>query len=939
MTSLRVPAATYRLQFSPEFGFAAARDIVPYLDQLGITHIYASPLLNPRMGSQHGYDVVDPSRLNPELGGEAGFKRLAAELKQKKMGLVLDIVPNHMAACGENKWWENVLQFGRLSIYAGYFDINWWPPRSELGGRVTLPVLGSPYGEALAAGHIKLKITPEGFKVSYYEQSYPVNPYSYDRILSRGWEELVAKIGAEHPSVILFGNLIQTFRELPPCRRALASAVEKLWQLYCNSSPVKEVIDAGLQYFNDGGDGTVALDRLLEEQPYRLVYWPVANREINYRRFFNINDKIGVRVEREYVFAATHALVASLAREGLINGFRIDHVDGLHDPKAYLHRLRHAVGEDGEETGFYIIVEKILSSGEDLPGDWPVHGTTGYDFLNLLNGIFVDQRGAAELLRLYAGLEETEVHFRTEVYKQKRRMTGDLFAGEMSSLAAQLCYLAAGDRQARDLTSQELHDALAEVTACLPVYRTYIRGFEVAERDRQYIEKAVSEAVNRCGEVARACSFLRRVLLMEFSTGMTIKEKNQWLDFVMRWQQYTGPVMAKGFEDTALYRYNPLVSLNEVGGNPARLGSGVEEFHRRNKYRQEHWPWTMNATSTHDTKRSEDVRARINVLSEIPELWAEKVSQWRKWNSVFKPVVDKNPVPDDNTELFLYQTLLGAWPLMESEVPDFIDRFKAYVIKAAREAKTYTRWLAPDKRYENALLQFVTAILTPGEKNYFLTDFQELHKFTSYHGALNSLAQVLLKITAPGLPDFYQGTELWDFSLVDPDNRRPVNFEQRASILSSLLHEEKKGDLAELARNLLASWYDGRVKMYLTYKALNFRRRWQGLFCDGEYIPLESRGRDRHVCAFARRLEDIWVLVAVPRLTVGVTGEPGMELEPPLGEKYWAQTKLKLPAESPSQWQNIFTGEEISASEDKDLSLAEVWRNFPVALCTSKKSG
>ncbi|NPV29398.1 MAG: malto-oligosyltrehalose synthase [Firmicutes bacterium] len=946
MAALRIPTATYRLQFNRGFRFAHARALVPYLHALGISDIYASPLLKARRGSTHGYDVVDPTRLNPELGGEEGFSALVRTLHQYGMGLLLDIVPNHMAATTENPWWLDVLQHGPRSPYARYFDINWQPARPGLNHRVLLPILHAPYGEVLEAQELTLVLAEDGFWVRYRDLRLPLSPASCSKLLAYRLEDLAAALGSAHPAVLELQGLLKRLKELASHRMkdeafnaALRQVRERLWHLYSTCQGVKEFINRNLQIFNGrkGDPGSFHhLERILSEQAYRLAFWRTANQEINYRRFFDVSDLVSLRTEDEQVFAATHALILQLAEAGQVTGLRIDHIDGLRDPLAYLQRLQNRLSPAG--SGFYIVAEKILAGGEELPAEWPVSGTTGYDFLNTVNGLFVAESSAAALNEIYAGFGGTEADFSAVLYTQKRRVMQELFAGEVRALARQLGRLAEQDRHGCDLTLAELEQALVEVTACLPIYRTYTSGFAVSARDYPYLARAAAAAIARNPAAARACNFLRRVLLLELPGCLSPAQRQEWLDFVMRWQQFTGPVTAKGLEDTALYVYNRLVSLNEVGGDPETLGVSVAEFHRRSRARQERWPHTLNATSTHDTKRSEDVRARINVLSEIPALWAERLKRWQRWNRDKKQEVNGRPVPDGNMELLIYQTLAGAWPLREEEVPAFKKRLQAYLVKAAREAKIHTSWLDPAPGYENALAGFAASILEPGGENRFLRDFLEFQKTVSYCGALNSLAQTLLKITAPGVPDFYQGTELWNFSLVDPDNRRPVDFEKRAALLAALQKQEA-GGLAGLVQELLACWEDGRVKLFLTYKALHFRRAHRELFARGAYIPLDATGPlGAHVCAFLRRLENSWALVAVPRLLAKfLAGQPPagpLAARFPPGADAPEGSALVLAAGAPERWRSIFTGAQVQArgASPALLPVADLFRDFPVAL-------
>ncbi|BAF59769.1 maltooligosyl trehalose synthase [Pelotomaculum thermopropionicum SI] len=950
MAALRIPDSTYRLQFNRQFRFSDARALVPYLYELGISDIYASPLLEARPGSLHGYDVTDPARLNPELGSMDDFLKFTETLRHYRMGLLLDIVPNHMAASTENRWWLDVLRNGQDSAYASFFDIDWTPLRKGLSGKILLPVLGDYYARVLEKRELNLELGEDGFWVSYYDKRLPVNTGSSRTILTGWLEKLSKKCEAATETAksldLLKGTDGRTGKEKDA--DIFRQAWKIFWRLYGTSPEVRQFALEELHSLNGQAgqpDTLVLLDRVLAAQAYRLAYWRAASEEINYRRFFDINELVSLRIEDENVFDTTHAFIFRLAEEGLVTGFRIDHIDGLHDPQAYLERLQNRLAGNGKRPGFYVVAEKILGSGEELPAGWQVYGTTGYDFLNAVNKLFIDRKGAAELGSYYAGLSGSSKDFATVVHDQKRRVMTSLFRGEVRNLTHRLGLLAEEDRRGRDLTLAELEQALIEVTACLSVYRTYIRGFTVAERDRKYIEDAFSGAVRRCPEARQASEFLKQVLLLDFPENLTEVKREAWLAFAMRWQQFTGPITAKGLEDTALYLYNRLISLNEVGGNPGSTGITAAYFHRLNRARKERLPHTLNATSTHDTKRSEDVRSRINVLSEIPALWRQRVERWRKWNSRKKQELNGRPVPDTVTEYFIYQTLIGAWPLQDDDVPGFVKRMQGYVVKAAREAKVFSSWLKPDMTYEKALVQFTESVLVQADDNRFLQDFIEFQKITAFYGAIYSLAQVLLKITSPGVPDFYQGTELWDFSLVDPDNRRPVDFTKRVRFLEKLKEEETAGQL-ELARRLLGDWQDGKVKLYLTCKALNFRRSNQKLFAAGKYIPVAAGGiHSKHVCAFARQLENRWILVAIPRLLIrlqqagqaGCSGEPVLPaaLLPPEG--IWGEGALFLPRHSPAGWQNVLTGEILhtkncSGTSRRVILLEEVFRNFPVAL-------
>ncbi len=942
--------ATYRIQFHREFGFLEARSLLPYLKDLGITHLYASPLFKARRGSLHGYSVTNPLELNSELGSKAAFDHLAHKLKSHRMGLLLDIVPNHMAISGANPWWMDVLESGPASLYAIFFDIDWQPPKRTLEGRVVVPVLGKPFGQALEEQELTLTLEPEGFIINYYDHRFPVAPELYRDILSHRLEELQNEIGEGNPAFLGLTGLIAIAEHLPPRtatshkrqkerHRDKETLRERVWLLYQGSPEIKTFLDANIVIFNGKKKDRRSfelLDTLLAQQAYRLAHWRVSLEIINYRRFFSINELIGIRVEDPQVFQATHALLFKLAGEGKIAGVRVDHVDGLFDPLEYLLRLKERLASKGQGQ-IPIFVEKILAQDEPLPLDWPVCGTTGYDFLNLVNGLFVDQKGFQDLTRLFRRLTGAEGEFDDIVYANKKMIMESLFGGEVESLAHELSGLAEQDRHAQDISYRDLKQALVEVTACLPIYRTYIREYVVPTRECQFLEETIEEAMWRNqAPGSPAYDFVRRVLLLKFHPSFSEEKQESWLRFVQRWQQYTGAIMAKGLEDTALYVYNILTSLNEVGSDCRPVT--VPEFHEFNRLRQEHWPCTLNASSTHDTKRSEDVRARLNVLSEFPDKWEKLLNQWRRLNQEKKSRLDGVPAPDSNDEMLLYQTMVGGWPLAEQEVPGFKQRLKAYMIKAAREAKVNTRWIATNSGYEQALKDFIEAVLAPGPKNRFLDDFLKLHQEVAAWGALNSLSQLLLKIAAPGTPDFYQGEELWDFSLVDPDNRRPVDFQKRLSLLKELRRGETR-NLAALVKNLLSRWQEGGIKLFLTYRGLNFRRRRLDLFREGDYLPIYGTGAgEEHVVAFARRRESEWVLAAAPRFSSKLVAPGAM----PLGRKTWGEDYLALPGESPDVWENVLTGETLATrrlERKRVLDLKKVFALLPVALLAGTRGG
>jgi (1->4)-alpha-D-glucan 1-alpha-D-glucosylmutase len=948
MFERRIPLATYRLQLNQQFRFEDARKLVPYLCRLGISDLYASPILKARRGSRHGYDVTDPSRLNPELGSEADFEALVQKLKGHGMGLLLDIVPNHMAASTENPWWVDLLENGLCSPYATFFDIDW----AAAGNKVILPLLDSPYRQGLENQQFTLILDEAGLFVRYQDYRLPLDIKSYRLVFCHRMGTLKEVMGARHPDLEQVSRLVDTLEHLTPCsdptpqessrRHHERQSAKEAFRLIVSGTPqVKTWLLGNIALFNGcqrSPEGFELMHNLLEQQAYRLSFWQTAREHLNYRRFFDVSDLIGLRVEEADVFQASHALILRLVREGKVIGLRIDHIDGLSDPMQYLSRLQQhiapEVGEAGEPCHFYIVVEKILSRDEALLPDWPVSGTTGYDFANTLNALFVDGRGASALDDIYFRFTGSQAAFSDVVYEKKKQVIAELFPGEVRALGRYLADLARQEEGTVKLSTEELTGALSEVTACLPVYRTYTRTLEVSPRDQGYLKHAVAEARRQHQEIATAAiDFLQRILTLDFPHHITAEQKETWLHFVLRWQQLTGAIMAKGFEDTALYGYSRLLSLNEVGGDPSASSLSASDFHRLNLARLERWPHTMNATSTHDTKRSQDVRARINVLSEIPEQWEAHLIQWRQWIAPKKTTVNGILVPEPDTEMLIYQTLIGAWPLDEEEMPEFKKRLKAYLVKAVREAKVKTNWLSPNLDCESALVTFLDSILGTSPRNRFLRDLLPFEQKIAYYGMLNSLAQVLLKTACPGVPDFYQGAELWDFSLVDPDNRRPVDFAQRNTLLADLIRKEAQGQKS-LAQEVLSSWQDGRVKLYVTFKALNTRSAYVDVFQDGQYLPLEvAGGKQERVVSFARRRGRTWVLVTVPRLLARLV-VPGT---PPLGKQVWGDDLLLLPDEAPESWRNVFTGEslKISTTKKRGLPLSDMLSIFPVALLVS----
>ncbi|MCF8050573.1 MAG: malto-oligosyltrehalose synthase [Desulfobacterales bacterium] len=818
------PRATYRIQFHAGFGFDDTAGLADYLKALGVSHLYASPYLQAAPGSTHGYDVVDPGRINAELGGAEAHARLCTALRRCGLGQVLDVVPNHMAVTGsENRWWWDVLENGPASRYAPYFDIDWNPPEERIGKKLLLPVLGDHYGRVLEAGELRLAHRQGRFTIRYHDHRFPLRPESCSSLLDRAAADAVA-------------------------------------------AEINADVDA--------------LDRLLCAQHYRLAYWRAAAEDLNYRRFFAINELAALRIEDEAVLAETHRLILQWLGNGLLDGIRIDHPDGLRDPEQYFHRLRD-VAPDA-----WIVVEKILHPGEALPETWPVEGTTGYDFLNQVGGLFIDPAGEKPLTELYAAFTGEPADYPAQAREKKLQVLKELLGSDVNRLTESMMRICERHRRFRDYTRSEVREALREAAACFPVYRTYVRPQigGVREEDRRIIGQAVADAASNRPDIAPDLfDFIEDLLLLE-------KKGDSETDFAMRFQQLTGPVAAKGIEDTMFYCFNRFSALNEVGGDPSRFGMPVSAFHKAMSEAHRRHPSAMLATSTHDTKRSEDVRTRLALLSEIPEKWAEAVRRWSESNERYR----KKDLPDRNAEYLFYQTLVGAWPIDA-------ERAAAFMQKAAREAKMHTGWERPVPDYENALKAFVEAVFSDPA---FVSDLEAFVAPLIEPGRINALSQTLIKLTAPGVPDLYQGTELWDLSLVDPDNRRPVDFALRRTLLD---------ELSPLSpEDILARMDEGLPKLWLIRQALHLRRRRPALFGpEGSYRPLAAKGpKADHVAAFVRGGGAVSV---APRLVVGLHGD-------------WADTVLELPA---GQWYNLLTGDEL---EGGPVRLSEMLTRFPVGL-------
>ena len=941
-----VPRATYRLQFHKDFGFEDARRIVPYLAALGISHLYASPLTMARPGSTHGYDVIDFNRLNPELGDEAAFEALIAELHAHDMGLLLDFVPNHMGVGPDNPWWLDVLEWGRLSPYATFFDIDWNASARGTRGKLTLPVLGDQYGKVLETGDLKLQFDAAAgtFHVAYYDQRFPVGVRRYPQLL-RATANLLDRGGlALFELADRFTGLFteDAGSEQAAVRRQEAFALKEALAEAASDAGVREALDAAIAAQN-GTPGLPEtfepLHALLEDQAYRLAYWRVASSEINYRRFFDINQLAGLRMERGEVFEATHRLLLRLIADGKVQGVRLDHIDGMYDPRGYCQRLLTRVADvlaesrGGDWAGvdprsgrpIYLVVEKILARHESLREDLPVAGTTGYEFISLLNGLFLDPAAERSLTTTYHRFVEREPEFDQVVLAAKQQILRYSLNSELHVLGHEFYRLAQQSWLTRDFTLTGLREALADIIVRFPVYRTYITEDGVKPEDRRDLDWAVSRARRETALVDHTVFDFLHAALSTDLVGTRGYERADVIATAMHFQQLTGPVMAKSLEDTAFYRYNRLVSLNEVGGEPNHFAIRPSAFHHLMQQQQRRHPASMLASATHDHKRGEDVRARLNALSELPLEWRRQVGRWARLNRLKRREVDGQRVPGRNDEYLLYQTLVGAWPF-EIDTPGhpglagFTERLVAYMIKASREAKVRTSWTAPDQEYEAGLERFVRRMLDPQEGRAFLADLLAFQPRIALIGAVNGLAQTLLKLTVPGVPDTYQGCELWDLSLVDPDNRRPVDFEQRRTFL------EQAADPAAL----LADWRDGRIKQHVIARTLALRRRHPELFETGSYEPLEAAGGlgDR-VVAFGRRTEREMIIVVVPRLVAGLLEHQGL---PCPAAPAWGDTRLELPpASAEREFVEHLSGRRMPTSSGP-LMVADVLSDLPVAL-------
>src|SRR5438876_6511110 len=945
--SPRIPSCTYRLQFNRQFTFAQAREIVPYLHALGVSDAYASPYFQARAESLHGYEITNHNKLSETISWLKEYDAWVTEMHAHQMGQVLDFVPNHIGIAEPlNQWWMDVLENGPSSMYAPYFDIDWHPLKSDLHDKVLLPILSDQYGRVLERGELRVRFEEGAFYLSHYDRKLPIAPGTYRYILHIALQTLAEykrqDFYAELKSIVTALEYLPRHTETDPRRIAERvrekEIVKRRLERRCAEAPkVQQAIENALRQINGKpGDARSfdALDELLNAQSYRLAFWRVAAEEINYRRFFDVNDLAAIRMELPEVFDEAHKLLVDLVRAGAVTGLRIDHPDGLYLPQKYFEELQRRCAEalgialpmDGRAV--YMIVEKILTAVETRRKDWPVHGTTGYDFANQVTQLLVDSSAETEITKTFHRFLGHSLHFGHLAYAKKLLVMRLALANDVNVLGNMVDRLSEQNRWYRDFTLEALARAVRETIACFPVYRTYLApGRPVSDEDRQVVERAVAAAKRRNPAIEESIfNFLRDVLVFRFPENLDAEARAAHTHFVLKFQQATGPIMAKGLEDTVFYIYNRLAALNEVGGEPQQFGIGLDAFHERNRDRQRNWPATLLATSTHDTKRSEDVRARMLAIAEMPELWRRSLQRWHLANRRWKSTINDVEAPDANEEYLLYQTLLGTWPVQQSGEPEgaataeYIARIQAYMAKALHEAKLNTSWIQPNEAWDTAMRDFIGKILDSSPRNKFLPGFLPIAQEIARLGAINSLTQTLLKLTLPGVPDIYQGNEIWDYSLVDPDNRRPVDYKRRREMLESLP--------VAAPDELMRSWPDGRIKMFLTRHVLQFRREHGDLFQRGEYLPLAPSGTFLECCvSFARSLAGKWIVVMAPRLSSRI----GF---PPVGEQ-WKDTTIEFPERlSLEHAHDLFTCRELRC-EGRRVSISDAMSTLPFAVITN----
>lgn len=935
MNSQIVPRVTYRLLFNKNFTFKHAIKFVPYFHALGISHCYSSPLLAAKPGSLHGYDVIDPHRINPEIGTLEEFEQFVKILHQHEMGLILDIVPHHMyIGDAGNIWWQDILENGSASIYAKYFDIDWHPLKAIFDNKVYLPLLLDYYDLALKKGEIRVDYESGRLMIRLPYINLPTDPKSWIMILDEILSETEKKMAEKHEGLIELQQIITSLKDLSTTAEDDITKNKKRYEqiqyiknslshFFIHHGDILTMLIEQLKVLNQSPS---LLDKFLNAQSYRLCFWRVANDEINYRRFFDIFEYASICVEEPSVFLDTHQLIFKFLKLGWLDGLRIDYVDGLWDPQKYLEDVREFAGSPDQ---FYMIVEKILSGNEKLRPEWPIQGTVGYDFLNQLNGLYVFKEIGEPLVEVYkrfTGVTSYAFECKSEC---KKLITNTSFASECQALTRLLHLIAQGHRSSQDYTYESLRIGLTDVLAWFPVYRSYVRAaqHQIHEEDRDCITAAVNRSKRHNKMIdSSVYDYIQNVLLLEYPAELEAKHKIKWEKFVMRFQQVTGPIMAKGLEDTAFYRLYPLASLNEVGSELGSYGISKESFHKKNLERMEFWPHSMLSTMTHDAKRSADVRARINVLSEIPDAWEQAIFHWNKLNEKHKLHSEKGLAPDRNEEYLLYQILIGSWPLEKLELDTYVKRIQGYMQKALYEAKLNTNRINPDKAYEEGVQAFIGKILNPELSREFLSSFIDFFSKIRDFGMLNSLSQLLIKMTSPGVPDIYQGDEIWDYRLVDPDNRGAIDFSKRQHLLDEI------GESSFDFYQSLKTPEDGKIKLFITQQALRLRRELPELFSQGLYVPLKIEGKmQNNLLAFARVFKNEIVIVVSGRFFTQFMKNFSCYKE---GESPWEDIQIALPVEwGQLELINVFTGEVVKSSTAVSRILVkDLLKEFPLAL-------
>ena len=894
MEEMHVPISTYRIQLNSAFPFEKLKGIIPYLKKMGISTVYSAPFFSATPGSAHGYDGTNPEMINHEIGSLEQFIEIKNLLKSNDMGWLQDIVPNHMAFDPHNEWLMDIFEKGKHSDYLSFFDIDWQHPHADLKGRVLAPFLGEPLEDLIKKGEVRISFHQTGFCVEYGHLLFPLHWASYYDIVARFQVPAPFQETLKHLQDDLL--LVKNNFEAPSIVNTVPHLKEALFDFYISDPEVKECMDNQLDRFKEEVDFFLSLLRL---QVFQLAHYCMSDTLINYRRFFVINQLICLKIEEEHVFAHFHRFIKGLLDLGLIDGLRVDHIDGLYHPKQYLEKLRKLAGEER-----YLIVEKILASEENLPNNWPVQGSSGYEFLRVVNNLFTKRENRAQFCQIYQDFTGFDTDFEELVQQKKAYMLKKRMGGEQDNLLS--LFVGCQLEGTQVWHKERLKEALFQVLISFPVYRSYVDPDFFSEIDQAIWRNAFQSARSKKPEL------IEELLLLETALSKEGMQNESNLKFMMRLQQFTGPLAAKGVEDTVFYVHNCLISHNEVGDSSNSFGISTEEFHVEMKKRRELIPFSLNALSTHDTKRGEDARARINALAEMPEEWAREVFGWKERNRSHKVIYGEKEMPDPNDEYFIYQSLIGGLPMDGEVTEEFKKRIKEFMLKALREAKVYTDYPDYNTEYEAATLQFLDRILADPD---FSSVFRPFFQRVSDAGILISLAQTVVKNTAPGVPDTYQGSELWELSFVDPDNRREIDFDKRAQWLEEM---SEQTDTSKLLQDMLENKRDGRIKLYVTWKSLNERLLNASLFKEGDYVPLTFSGKMKEaLVGFGRYLQGQWVLTIVPR--EGIPSDDG-----------WMDTSLVLPETNSSRWYHVFTGETYESNST--ISMQDLFALFPVAL-------